>query len=399
TGSGPTGSGPAGIEGITCTWPVLTVFNRERAVAVDPDGIRATCRFTVPDDATLFAAHYAGGSFLISWTCEPSPYYCDTAVWADRPDTPFTPTRLKGLVPYGGSLDGAYGFQFETADGTGRHGGLRVLRPGDTHGIDGDELQLGDGTTIWTNAVFGDRPWRPADPVTGEPVTAGPVTADPVTGRPVTGEPQAPAPQPDFPGRPADPALPAETGMALSREDLHLAPLPATLTGSPLGSRDGLAGTRVLFRARHRDHAPDHFLLQSIDGRTARFDIDRPGQTPWGLWAPPEGAAEDVVLADTQTRTGVRAYTSDGTLLWEQDGHPTPRRPRGTPDRAAPGSGGTALPPAYWYLLRTRDRAGSRALRTVTRPAADALLAAAHDGPDTLRAAVTRELPAVTDPV
>ncbi|MGW2255575.1 hypothetical protein ACWCXH_36225 [Kitasatospora sp. NPDC001660] len=371
--------GPTGIEGITCTWPVLTVFSRDRAIAVDPDGVRTSCRFTVPDDATLFAVHYAGGSFLVSWTLADRPYHCDTAVWADRPDTPFTPTRLNGLVPYGGSLDGAYGFQFETADGAGRHGGLRILRPGDTEGIDGDELQLGDGTRIWTNAVFGDRPWRLADPVTGEP--------------------QGPVPLPDFPGRPADPALPAETGMAVSREDLHLAPLPATLTGSPLGSRDGLVGTRVLHRTRHRDPAPDHFLLESIDGRTARFDIDRPGQTPWGLWAPPEGAAEDVVLAESQTRTGVRAYTADGTLLWEQDGHDTPRRPRGTPDRAVTVSGGTALPPAYWYLLRTRDQAASRALRAVTRPAADALLAAALDGPDALRAAVARELPAVTDPV
>ncbi|MFE2411402.1 hypothetical protein ACFXDE_23945 [Kitasatospora sp. NPDC059408] len=371
--------GPTGIEGITCTWPVLTVFNRERAVAVDPDGIRATCRFTVPDDATLFAAHYAGGSFLISWTLKPSPYHCDTAVWADRPDTPFTPGEVRGLVPYGGSLDGAYGFQFETADGTGRHSGGHVLRPGDTHGIDGDELQLGDGTRIWTNAVFGDRPWRPVDPATGEP----------------RGE----TPLPAFPGRPADPARPAETGMTVSHEDLQLAPLPDTLTTSPLGSRDGLVGTRVLYRTRHRDHAPDHFLLESVDGRTARFDIDRPGQTPWGLWAPPEGAAEDVVLAESQTRTGVRAYTPDGTLLWEQDGHDTPRRSRGTPTRAVTVCGGSALPPAYWYLLRTRDRAASRALRAVTRPAADALLAAALDGPGALRAAVARELPAVTDPV
>ncbi|MEE1785783.1 hypothetical protein PUR71_23170 [Streptomyces sp. SP17BM10] len=372
-------AGSTGIEGITCTWPVLTVFNRERAVAVDPDGIRATCRFTVPDDATLFTAHYAGGSFLISWTLKPNPYHCDTAIWADRPDTPFTPNELSGLVPYGGSLDGAYGFQFETADGTGRHSGGHVLRPGDTHGIDDDELQLGDGTRIWTNAVFGRRPWHPVDPVTGEPRDETPL--------------------PDFPGRPADPTHPAEAGMAVSHEDLQLAPLPATLTTSPLGSRDGLVGTRVLYRTRHRDHAPDHFLLESVDGRTARFDTDRPGQTPWGLWAPPEGAAEDVVLAESQTRTGVRAYTPDGTLLWEQDGHDTPRRSRGTPHRAVTVSGGTALPPAYWYLLRTRDRAASRALRAVTRPAAEALLAAACEGAEALRAAVARELPGVTDPV
>ncbi|WP_405758919.1 hypothetical protein [Streptomyces sp. NBC_00073] len=372
-----------GVAGVTTTWPVLTVFGRDRAVAVDPDGVRASCRFTVPDGATMYAVHFVGGSFLVSWTLKASPYYCDTAVWADHPAEPFTPEELGGLVPFGGSLDGAYGFQFETADGGGRHGGLRVLRPGGTQGIDREELQLGDGSRIWTNAVFGRRPWEVVDPVTGEP--RGAVAL------------------PDFPGRPAsaDPgAEPSEAGMSLASEALQLAPLPAGLSGSPLGSRDGLVGTRVLFRTRHRDHAPDHYLVESVDGRTARFDIDRPGQEPWGLWAPPEGAVEDVVLAEAQTRTGVRAYAADGALLWEMDGHHSPRHPRVAPVRRVTASGGVALPPAFWYLLRTRDAAGSRALRTVGRETAEALLTAARSGDvPALRAAVARELPEVSDPV
>lgn len=69
------------------------------------------------------------------------------------------------------------------------------------------------------------------------------------------------------------------------------------------------------------------------------------------------------------------------------------------PVRKATASGGTALPPAFWYLLRTRDAAGSRALRSVGRQTAEALLAAAGTGAEALRAAVARELPAVTDPV
>ncbi|MFB6810886.1 hypothetical protein [Streptomyces sp. NPDC056387] len=372
-----------GVAGVTTTWPVLTVFGRDRAVAVGPDGVRGSCRFTVPDGATMYAVHYVGGSFLVSWTLRPSPYHCDTAVWADDPSEPFTPDELGGLVPFGGSLDGAYGFQFETADGGGRHGGRRVLRPGGTEGIDRDELQLGDGARIWTNAVFGRRPWEVVDPVTGEP--RGAVAL------------------PGFPGRPpsADPASePSEVGMSLASEALQLAPLPAGLAGSPLGSRDGLVGTRVLFRTRHRDHAPDHYLVESVDGRSARFDIDRPGQEPWGLWAAPEGAVEDVVLAESQTRTGVRAYTADGSLLWEMDGHHSPRHPRVTPARRVTASGGVALPPAFWYLLRTRDAAGSRALRAVDRETAQALLSAARSGDaGTLRTAVARELPQVGDPV
>ncbi|MER7513526.1 hypothetical protein ABTX82_35160 [Streptomyces lavendulae] len=393
SGSGPERAGgpPPGVEGVTSTWPVLTVFGRDRAVAVAPDGVRGTCRFTVPDGATMFAVHYAGGSFLVSWTLEPSPYFCDTAVWADRPDEPFKPEQLRGLVPFGGSLDGAYGFQFETADKGGRHSGQRALRPGGREGIDGDELQLGDGARIWVNGVFNDRAWESVDPASGEP--RGPVSL------------------PDFPGRPAgagpaDSAAPAglaaepsEAGMSIAREALQLAPLPDGLTGSPLGSRDGLVGTRILFRTRHRDHAPDHYLVESIDGRKALFDIDRAGQEPWGLWAPPEGAVQDVVLAEAETRTGVRAYTADGVLLWELDGHASPRHPRVKPVRKATASGGVALPPAFWYLLRTRDTAGSRALRAVGRETAEALLAAAGAGAQALRAAVARELPAVTDPV
>ncbi|WP_093872499.1 hypothetical protein [Streptomyces sp. TLI_105] len=371
-----------GVAGVTCTWPVLTVFGADRAVAVDPDGVRGSCRFTVPGDATMYAVHYVGGSFLVSWTVKPNPYFCDTAYWADRPEAPFTPDEPGGLVPFGGKLDGAYGFQFETADGGGRHGGLRALRPGGTEGIDGNELQLGDGSRIWTNGVYTRNPWELVDPVTGEPRGGADV--------------------PDFPGRPAraDPATePSEAGMALAAGALHLAPLPAGLTDSPLGSRDGLVGTRILFRTPHRDPAPDRYLVQSVDGRTARFAIDRQGQKPWALWAPPEGAVEDVVLAEAETRTGVRAYAADGVLLWELDGHHSPRHPRVKPARRVTPSGGVALPPAFWYLLRTRDAAGSRALRTVPRETADTLLTAASDSAAALRGAVARELPDVTDPV
>lgn len=367
-----------GVAGVTTTWPVLTVFGRNRAVAVAPDGVRASCHFTVPQEATMFAVHYVGGSFLVSWTEQPNPYYSDTAVWADRPEEPFTPDQLRGLVPFGGSLDGAYGFQFESADGSGRHSGTRILRPGGREGIDSDELQLSDGSTIWTNAVYGKRPWESVDQVTGER--------------------QAATPLPDFPGRTPD-GDPTETGMTLAHEALQLAPLPAGLSDSPLGSRNGLVGTRILFRTHHRDHARDHYLLESIDGRTARFDVDRQGQEPWGLWSPPEGAAEDVVLAEAKTPTGVRAYTADGTLLWELDGHGSLRNPRVNQSRQATVSGGVALPPAFWYLLRTRDRAGSRALRTVAEQTATTLLTAALTDPETLREAVSRELPAITDPV
>ncbi|PWS44296.1 hypothetical protein DKT74_12045, partial [Streptomyces sp. ZEA17I] len=160
--------GASGVVGVTSTWPVLTVFGRDRAVAVAPDGVRGSCRFAVPEEATLFAVHYVGGSFLVSWTLAPNPYNGNTAFWADRPDEPFTPEETGGLVPFGEGLRGAYGFQFESADGGGRHSGGHVLRPGGTEGIDRDESQLGDGARIWTNCARGGRPWEVVHSVTGE---------------------------------------------------------------------------------------------------------------------------------------------------------------------------------------------------------------------------------------
>ncbi|RST20136.1 hypothetical protein EF908_29295 [Streptomyces sp. WAC04770] len=185
--------------------------------------------------------------------------------------------------------------------------------------------------------------------------------------------------------------------MALAVEALQLAPLPAPLTDSPLGSKDGLTGTRVLYRTPHRDRTPDRFLVESADGRTARFTADRRGERPWALWSPPEGATEDIVLTDARTSTGIRAYAADGALLWELKGPHSPRQPREPSDRRITQPGGVALPPAFWYLLRTRDAAGSRALRTVRPETAEALLTAALDGTEAVRAAVARELPGVTD--
>ncbi|WP_245877646.1 hypothetical protein [Streptomyces glaucescens] len=113
---------------MTGTWPVLTVYGSDRAVAVDHAGPRASCVFRLPDDAAGHAVHYAGGRFLISWTSDEP--FGDLAFWDDRPEDVFEPEHKIGLRPYGGIIQGGYGFQFDTPDGGGRHDGERVLRPG-----------------------------------------------------------------------------------------------------------------------------------------------------------------------------------------------------------------------------------------------------------------------------
>ncbi|MFJ3925339.1 hypothetical protein [Streptomyces sp. NPDC090022] len=379
------GFGPAGVSGVTCTWPVLTVFGTDRAVAVGPEGRRAECSFTVPDDTTMHTVHYAGGAFLVGFTRAADPHSCDSAFWAHAPHEVFTPQDTSGLVPYGGIIDGALGFQFESADGGGRHDGERVLRPGDRHGIADAELQLGDGARIWSGGVFRRDGWRPVDPHTGEQLAA--------------------APLPDFPGRPAaadggPDGDGDERGMELFTEWLTLAPLPAGRTWSPLGQRDALVGCRVLNRTGQRGPSPREFLLEGIDGRKATFRATRPGRRPWGIAEVAEGAERGVLEGCVQS---IRCHAaSDGSLLWEVRGFPDVKHDRRerTPAEASPLP---FPPPAFWHLLAPRDAATSAALRAAGDGAAARLLAAAvreagREGPEP--AAVRGQvLPGVREPV
>ncbi len=148
--------GGAAVSGVTCTWPVLTVFARDRAIAVDHSGERGSCTFALPEEAAVHSVFFVGGSFLIGWNT--GKHYgrsAERAFWADEPEAVFTPEHALGLVPYGGSTDGALGYQFATPDGGGRYDGTRVLRPGGREGIDHFEQQLGDGVRLWSPASSG----------------------------------------------------------------------------------------------------------------------------------------------------------------------------------------------------------------------------------------------------
>ncbi|WP_328766969.1 hypothetical protein [Streptomyces sp. NBC_00286] len=324
----------AEITAVTCTWPVLTLYSHDRAIAVDHAGRRASCTFRIPDDATLHTVHYVGGKFLVGWTTDAQRYFSDRAFWADAPNEVFEPENASGMVPYGGSIDGALGFQFETADGDGRHDGERVLRPGGREGIDNHELQMSDGKRVWSARVYGDG-WARVDPATGAR------TED--------------ATLPDFPGTGTLPP-----GTAVFKETLSLAPMPPGAPESPLGQAGSLVGFRVLFRTKYRNNAPDRFILEGIDGREATYRVSRQGQDPWGILRLPEGG-EDGVLAE---QINVRCVAvEDGSLLWEARGFPDPKHPWHKPSAAA---GPMPFPPpAYWHFLVPRDPAASAALRAV----------------------------------
>ncbi len=323
----------------------------------------------------------------------PRPRHCDTAVWADRPDEPFTPDETRGLVPFHGSLDGEYGFQFETADGGGRHGGLRALRPGGTEGIDGEELQLGDGSRIWTNDIYSRRPWEVVDPVTGE--RRGPAPCRTSSDAPRT-RPRTPSPT-----RPRH--RPGRRVVRGGDEHGHRGPPPGAASRR---SRRFPAGQQGRSR-RHPDpvpHPAPRLRARPLPGREHRRPRRPLRHRPAGTEAV---GAVGTAGGRGRGRGPRRGRDPDGRARVHRRRRPAvgagrPPLARTPLDEAGPPghpSGGVALPPAFWYLLRTRDTAGSRALRTVTRPTADALLTAALDGTRELRAAVARELPDVTDPV
>ncbi|MFI2205056.1 hypothetical protein ACH47Z_30570 [Streptomyces sp. NPDC020192] len=366
------GFDPADTLHVTCTWPVLTVFGADRAVAVDHAGTRASCTFRVPDEATAHAVHHVGGHFLVSWRTDARHSGSDRAFWTDRPDEVFTPEDTFGLRPYGGHIQGGFGYQFETPDRGGRFDGERVLRPGGREGIGGHDLQMSDGHRFWSARVFHTRAgWMPYDPDTGD--RAGDLGL------------------PDFH---RDPELPP--GREVFESGQFLAVLPEDAPASPLGQDGRLVGCRVLNRTPHPGPSPRDFLLESADGRTARYRSRRFGRHPWGIIGLPEGGEQAVLVGETTVRCHA---ADDNSLLWQVHGFVPPA---GRDRDRSPTLGedaGLVPPPAFWHFLTPRDERSSKALRSVDDTIVRALLEAALESPDAehLRAAAVRLLPEVGD--
>ncbi|MET9656848.1 hypothetical protein [Streptomyces sp. NPDC006510] len=347
----------------TCTWPVLTVYGETRAVAVDHAGRRGAHTLELPEGALRPTVHWAGGQFLVAWSVTRDDNGPDTvAYWSDNPADTFEPEQSYGLRPYGGSIQGGLGYQFQTPDGGGRFDGENVLRPGDTRGIGHRDYQMYDGRDFWSTAVFSEdhgRGWARLDPATGVP------TADrnlPDFHRPDT-LPDGTRPFPDH---------------------RILAELPPGAPPSPLGQDGRLTGCRVNYRTPYAGPSPREFVLESADGRTASYRTTTWGRRPWGILALPAGGEDAVAVGSTTVRCHA---AGDNSLLWQVRGFAGSRH-RG-PVRATLGEqAGPVPPPAFWHFLTPRDEPSSRALRTVTDAAVRELL----------RSGAGDALPGVTDP-
>ncbi|WP_255945107.1 hypothetical protein [Streptomyces odontomachi] len=385
----------AQVEGVTCTWPVLTLYGGGRAIAVDHRGRRGACDVAVPAEAETHTVFHVGGDFLVGWRIGGRYNGAHHAYWASTPDEVFRPGNTMGLRRYASGLDGGLGYQFATADGRGRHDGERVLHPGERDGIGHFDQQMSDGTRVWSEEYLSDdsaqrrdRYWAEVDPDTGQR-------------RPGIA-------LPDF-----HTTAHLPDGWVRSADELTLVGLPDEVADSVLGHADGLSGFRVCHADEGTSHRGKHYRLEGTDGRHASYRResavpDHRDGDPWGIVRMPAGGADLVATVFDETRNWltdvvIPCYAADDqSLLWEV--RPFPRR-NPSPDDHPP-----FPPPAFWHFLRPRDLDSSRALRTVSRDAVRVLLDAAAPGekstaaaPEggssaTVRAALAKVLPGVTEP-
>ncbi|WP_326697610.1 hypothetical protein OG909_09840 [Streptomyces sp. NBC_01754] len=350
---------------VTCTWPVLTVYGDGRAVAVDHAGRRGEHTLLMPDGAHDHTVHWVGGQFLVAWSETPGNDWADKAYWSGDPAAVFEPEQPHGLRPYGGSIEGGLGYQFQTPDGGGRFDGAAVLRPGGRGGIgfDRQDYQMHDGEGFWGTSVFSEERrtgWARLDPATGVP------TNDHA-----------------LPGFHTPAAFPE--GTKPFPDHRILAGLPPGAPPSPLGQDGRTTGCRVTYRTPYAGPSPREFVLESVDGRTASFRTSTFGRRPWGVLALPQGG-ENAVVTGGNT---VRCYSAeDNSLLWQVRGFAGRRRHQRV--RATLGEqAGPVPPPPFWHFLTQRHEPSSRALRAATDTEVDGLL----------RSGVEDGLPGVTDPL
>ncbi|RBQ20452.1 hypothetical protein DP939_11780 [Spongiactinospora rosea] len=335
---------------ITPSWPVLTVYNRRRAVAVGPSGRIAEHDLRLPATAESFTVVYSAGEFLVAW----DDHRTARGHWTSGPSR----TAPGPVTCVGGALRprAGYGYAFLDASGA-RVTGRRALRPGDLRLADTPRL-LCDGVTYWSQPEA----WRPElrelDPATGE------------LGR---------ASLPGFLER-----APLPPGRAWAVEACTLAPLPEGVRRTPLGTD----GTLVGFRVSKGTDTEGRYVIEGVDGRRAE-PRGRAGAVPWGLIELPHAG-----------RHGVGVLAGD-TLVWLADRTGEAAHwqvAAGTGDRWVPPAArlaarGTPIvpPPAFWHFLSPRDPAASARLRTIPEAAVRALLDAATT--DLTTAPARAELP------
>lgn len=346
------------------SWPILTVHDRRKAIAVGPGGRMAEHRLRVPRGAAQFshdpAVYFSDGEFLVC-------HYINgqqTHYWSNTPDETFTvrPGIWKSYY-YGGRA--THGYTFLAPNGR-RFMGHTVLKPRERRlGPHGHMFH--DGQDFW---------WHTADGSDSElhRINQG-------TGKLDVADP------PDF----LDPSLLRE-GERWDFTSSYLAPLPHGVDGSPLGSNGTHVGLRVT-----EDRTTGRVRYERVDG--VRGEFDGSGVTAvWGLLDIP-GADRPLVLSGgNRLYDPVLARDADtGALYWAAERMNTGWT---THEPSLVAAGTRLMPPsAFWHFLTPRDTAGSAALRQTSEDTVRRLLKAAATSEQRLHEAIGSLLPEISHPL
>ncbi|CAM3134542.1 hypothetical protein [Stackebrandtia soli] len=297
---------------ITTSWPIVTVFDERKAIAVGPNGRVAEHEPQLPaGNKRDFTIIYSDGAFFVTWSVRYSESF---AYWSTDP------AHVKQMdhrwIP---SQETTLDFVQLTADGL-RLSSDSVLRQGDWE-LSYPTDTVGDGNSYWVRTWRDGQTFREIDPKTAE---------------------QGRYSMPSFY---ADAALPEEHEWFLPV--CSLAALPEGAPPSPLGSRDGLVGFRV-------SEGSGEFRITGVDGRSAA--MPRHGRSgPWGLIDIPGGETPRILEADR------------GTTIVDEDGY----RHWSAPVRSA-----HLPPLAFWHFTTVRNAETSALLRAADATTATALVEA-----------------------
>ncbi|WP_405799712.1 hypothetical protein [Streptomyces sp. NBC_01506] len=345
------------------SWPVLTVHDRKKAIAIGPGGRIAEHRLRVPKEAAGFhytpEVYFSDGQFLVLHYVNGRQCH----YWSDAPDDTFgvRPGMWKSLQHERAQP----GYTFMAPSGR-RFMGHQVLEPHEER-VGPNGHMFHDGRDFWWTTTEGLR--SRVDRI------------DPATGELERGD------LPDF----FDPALLGE-GEQWEFDSSSLAPLPYGVKESPLGSD----GTRVGMRVS-QEGPFGQVRYHRVDG--VNGVLDEAGITAiWGLLDVP-GTEKRLVLSGGvgKYRPVLARDAETGELYWQAE----LKNDGWVDNKPDPVAAGTRLipPPAFWHFLTPRDPAGSRALREVTEDTVRRLLKAAATSDEALRTAVGKLLPEVGHPL